>query len=200
MTTSSSASTRSTASQLAIEQANADGGLGFKLKLLKADDGGDQAKAPAAAAAGAAGRHRHGRRRPVVLRRLAGRRQELRRRQPRDLISPSASNGDLQDQGFTTWHRVMPNDYVEGPGCRLAGQEGQEGLRHRRPQRVRQGCRRRRGPRAAEEERHRRSSRRLPTDHDQGLRPDRPEVVPVRCRRPCSTAATTPRPRRSPRR
>ena len=36
--------------QLAIDQANAKGDLGFKLKLLKADDGGDPAKAPAAAA------------------------------------------------------------------------------------------------------------------------------------------------------
>ncbi len=50
MTTSSSASTRSTACELAIEQANKDSSLGFKLKLLKADDGGVPEKAPAAAA------------------------------------------------------------------------------------------------------------------------------------------------------
>ena len=36
--------------QLAVDQANANSSLGFKLKLLKADDVGDPAKAPAAAA------------------------------------------------------------------------------------------------------------------------------------------------------
>ncbi|MDQ6642804.1 MAG: ABC transporter substrate-binding protein, partial [Actinomycetota bacterium] len=36
--------------QLAVDQANKDSSLGFKVKLLKSDDGGDPAKAPAAAA------------------------------------------------------------------------------------------------------------------------------------------------------
>src|SRR4051812_17758885 len=35
--------------QLAVEQANADSTLGFKLKLVTSDDVGDPAKAPAAA-------------------------------------------------------------------------------------------------------------------------------------------------------
>ena len=33
------------------------------------------------------------------------------------IVNPSASNGELQDQGFQTWHRVMPNDYAEGPAA-----------------------------------------------------------------------------------
>src|SRR5690348_10238021 len=36
--------------QLAVEQANADSSLGFKINLIKSDDQGDPAKAPAAAA------------------------------------------------------------------------------------------------------------------------------------------------------
>src|SRR4051794_41729075 len=36
--------------QLAIDQANEKGDLGFKLKLIRADDVGDPAKAPSAAA------------------------------------------------------------------------------------------------------------------------------------------------------
>ena len=36
--------------QLAVDQANAAGDLGFKLKLVRSDDQGDPAKAPAAAA------------------------------------------------------------------------------------------------------------------------------------------------------
>ena len=38
------------ATQVAIDQANASGNLGFKLKLVKADDQGDPAQAPTAAA------------------------------------------------------------------------------------------------------------------------------------------------------
>ena len=33
------------------------------------------------------------------------------------IVNPSASNGELQDQGFQTWHRVMPNDFAEGPAA-----------------------------------------------------------------------------------
>ena len=30
-------------------------------------------------------------------------------------ITPSASKGTLQTQGFKTFHRIIPNDNVEGP-------------------------------------------------------------------------------------
>ena len=33
------------------------------------------------------------------------------------IVNPSASNGELQDQGFKTWHRIMPNDFAEGPAA-----------------------------------------------------------------------------------
>ena len=33
------------------------------------------------------------------------------------IVNPSASNGELQDQNFATWHRVIPNDNAEGPAA-----------------------------------------------------------------------------------
>ena len=48
-----------------------------------------------------------------LLRRDQGRRRDLRRRR-HGLISPSATNATLTSQGFKTFHRVVPTDYVEG--------------------------------------------------------------------------------------
>lgn len=102
--------------QLAIAQANADSSLGFKLKLLKADDGGDPAKAPSAAAQVIQD--------PSVMAEIgpsfSGASQAVGKKYGDAglaIVNPSASNGELQKQGFTTWHRVMPNDFAEGPAA-----------------------------------------------------------------------------------
>lgn len=102
--------------QLAIEEANKDDSLGFKLKLLKADDGGDPAKAPAAAAQVLQDSSVMG----VVGPSFSGASQAVGKKYGDAglaIVNPSASNGELQDQGFQTWHRIMPNDYAEGPAA-----------------------------------------------------------------------------------
>ncbi|MDQ2756493.1 MAG: branched-chain amino acid ABC transporter substrate-binding protein [Actinomycetota bacterium] len=100
--------------QLAVEQANATGNLGFTLKLLKADDGGEASKAPAAAAQilqdptvmGVVGPSFSGTSKAVGTSfGSAG----------LAIVNPSASNGTLQTLGFKTWHRIVPNDFAEGP-------------------------------------------------------------------------------------
>jgi len=100
--------------QLAIEEANKDSSLGFKLKLLKADDGGVPEKAPAAAAQVLQDDTVMG----VVGPSFSGASQAVGKKYGDAglaIVNPSASNGELQDQGFTTWHRIMPNDNAEGP-------------------------------------------------------------------------------------
>ncbi len=102
--------------QLAIDQANKDSSLGFKLKLLKADDGGDPAKAPAAAAQVIQDNSVMG----VVGPSFSGATQAVGKKYGDAgiaIVNPSASNGELQNQGFTTWHRVIPNDFAEGPAA-----------------------------------------------------------------------------------
>ena len=102
--------------QLAIDQANKDTSLGFKLKLLKADDGGVPEKAPAAAAQVLQDSTVMG----VVGPSFSGASQAVGKKYGDAglaIVNPSASNGELQDQGFKTWHRVMPNDYAEGPAA-----------------------------------------------------------------------------------
>lgn len=102
--------------QLAVDQANKDTSLGFKLKLLKADDGGEPAKAPAAAAQVLQDNSVMG----VVGPSFSGTSQAVGKKfgdAGLAIVNPSASNGELQQQGFTTWHRVMPNDFAEGPAA-----------------------------------------------------------------------------------
>ena len=99
--------------QLAIEQANAAKNLCFQLSLLQSDDGGTAAQAPAAAAAilqdpavvGVVGPSFSGATAAVGAKySQAG----------MALISPSATNETLTSQGFTTFHRIVPTDGVEG--------------------------------------------------------------------------------------
>jgi branched-chain amino acid transport system substrate-binding protein len=102
--------------QLAIDEANKDTSLGFKVKLLKSDDGGDPAKAPAAAAQVIQDNTVMG----VVGPSFSGATQAVGKKYGDAgiaIVNPSASNGELQDQGFTTWHRIMPNDFAEGPAA-----------------------------------------------------------------------------------
>jgi branched-chain amino acid transport system substrate-binding protein len=99
--------------QLAIDQANAKGDLGFKLKLVKSDDVGDESKAPAAAAqvlqdssvVGVVGPAFSG---PTKATAKAYGDANM------GLISPSATEPDLTSLGFTAFHRIVPADSVEG--------------------------------------------------------------------------------------
>jgi len=100
--------------QLAIDQANQKGDLGFKLKLIRADDVGDPAKAPAAAAQVIQDSTVMG----VVGPSFSGPTEAVGGKYGDAgiaIVNPSASRGTLQTLGFKTWHRVMPNDFAEGP-------------------------------------------------------------------------------------
>lgn len=102
--------------ELAVDQANQDSSLGFKLKLVRADDVGDPAKAPAAAAQVIQNSNVMG----VVGPSFSGATQAVAGKYGDAgiaIVNPSASNGTLQDQGFKTWHRVIPNDFAEGPAA-----------------------------------------------------------------------------------
>jgi branched-chain amino acid transport system substrate-binding protein len=98
---------------LAVEQANAKGDLGFKLLVLSADDGGTKATAPPAAAAliqdpavvGVVGPAFSG---PTQANGAKYAQAHLA------LISPSATNETLTSSGYTTFHRIVPTDGVEG--------------------------------------------------------------------------------------
>jgi branched-chain amino acid transport system substrate-binding protein len=98
---------------LAIEQANKKGDLGFKLELVKADDQGSPEQAPTAAAQvlqddavlGVVGPSFSGATKAIgATYGDAG----------LAFISPSATNPTLSQQGFPTFHRIVPSDNVEG--------------------------------------------------------------------------------------
>lgn len=102
--------------QLAVDQANQKGDLPFKLKLLKSDDVGDPAKAPAAAAKVIQESTVMG----VIGPSFSGATEAVGKTYGSNgvaIVNPSASNGDLETLGFTTWHRIFPNDYAEGPAA-----------------------------------------------------------------------------------
>jgi branched-chain amino acid transport system substrate-binding protein len=99
--------------QLAIDQANKSGNLGFKLELVKADDQGSPEQAPTAAAQvlqdsavlGVVGPSFSGSTKAVgATYGAAG----------LSFISPSATNPTLSQKGFKTFHRIVPSDNVEG--------------------------------------------------------------------------------------
>lgn len=101
------------AAELAVNQANAKGDLGFTLKLLKADDVGDPSKAPAAAAQVLQDNTVMG----VIGPSFSGATKAIGNTYGDAglaFITPSASNGSLQTLGFKTFHRIIPNDNVEG--------------------------------------------------------------------------------------
>ncbi len=99
--------------ELAVKQANDKGDLGFKLEVLKSDDGGDAAKAPAAAqtliqdpaVVGVVG---------PIFSGTTSATGKAYATAGMGLISPSATNADLTKSGFTTFHRIVPTDGVEG--------------------------------------------------------------------------------------
>ncbi len=99
--------------ELAVEQANAAGDLGFTLELVKSDDVGLPDKAPAAAATllqdpavvGVIGPSFSG-----ATKAVGATYSEAQLA----LISPSATNGTLTTSGWTAFHRIVPPDSVEG--------------------------------------------------------------------------------------
>ncbi len=99
--------------KLAVQQFNAKGGQPFKLSVETSDDAGDAAKAPAAAqqliqdsaVVGVVGPIFSG---PTSATGKAYAAANMA------LISPSATNEDLTKSGFTTFHRIVPTDGVEG--------------------------------------------------------------------------------------
>ncbi len=98
---------------LAVKQANDKGDLGFKLELFKSDDVGLADKAPAAAAAILQDPAIIG----VIGPSFSGATKAVGKTYADSgmaVISPSATNGTLTSLGFTTFHRIVPPDSVEG--------------------------------------------------------------------------------------
>ena len=99
--------------ELAVEQANAKGDLGFTLELVKSDDVGLPDKAPAAAQTllqdtavmGVVGPSFSG-----ATKAVGATYSEAQLA----LISPSATNATLTTSGWTAFHRIVPPDSVEG--------------------------------------------------------------------------------------
>jgi branched-chain amino acid transport system substrate-binding protein len=99
--------------QLAIDQANKSGKLGFKLELLKADDQGSPDQAPTAAAQALQDTAVLG----VVGPAFSGATKAVGPTYSQAnlaFITPSATNPTLSQQGFTAFHRIVPSDNVEG--------------------------------------------------------------------------------------
>lgn len=101
--------------QLAVDQANASGKNKFKITLDPQDSEGDPAKAPAAATAlindpaviAVIGPAFSGESKAVDPS-FCGASPSM------PIVTASASNASLQTQGYTCWHRIIPNDNVEG--------------------------------------------------------------------------------------
>ncbi len=101
--------------QLAVDQANSSGKNHFTITLDPQDSEGDPAKAPAAATALISD--------PSVIATVgpafSGESKAVDptfcgATPPMPIVTASASNGTLQDQGYKCWHRIIPNDNVEG--------------------------------------------------------------------------------------
>jgi branched-chain amino acid transport system substrate-binding protein len=100
---------------LAIDQAMSSGKYNFKVVMDAQDSEGDPAKAPAAATALISDPQVIG----VVGPAFSGESEAVdpsfcHASPPMPIVTASASNGTLQNQGYTCWHRIIPNDNVEG--------------------------------------------------------------------------------------
>jgi branched-chain amino acid transport system substrate-binding protein len=101
--------------QLAVDQANASGKYDFKVVLDPQDSEGDPAKAPTAAKALISN--------PAVVATVgpafSGESEAVNpsfcgASPPMPIVTASASKGTLQTHGWKCWHRIIPNDNVEG--------------------------------------------------------------------------------------
>jgi branched-chain amino acid transport system substrate-binding protein len=101
--------------QIAIDQANASGKFKFKVVLVPADSEGDPAKAPTAAQTlisdssiiATIGPAFSGESEAVNPTFCAA-------NPPMPIVTASASKGTLGTHGWKCWHRIVPNDNVEG--------------------------------------------------------------------------------------
>jgi branched-chain amino acid transport system substrate-binding protein len=101
--------------QLAVEQANASGRYKFKITLDLQDSEGDPAKAPAAATALISDSQVIATVGPA----FSGESEAVDpsfcgASPPMPIVTASASRGTLQTHGWKCWHRIIPNDNVEG--------------------------------------------------------------------------------------
>jgi len=101
--------------QLAVDQANAAGKHKFQVKLVFADSEGDPAKAPAAATQLISDPSIIG----VIGPAFSGESEAVNpsfcgATPPMPTVTASASRGTLQTHGWKCWHRIIPNDNVEG--------------------------------------------------------------------------------------
>jgi branched-chain amino acid transport system substrate-binding protein len=101
--------------ELAIEEANKSGKYNFKIVLNAQDSVGDPAQAPPAATALISD--------PQVIATVgpafSGESEAVNPNfcgasPPMPLVTASASRGTLQTHGWKCWHRIIPNDNVEG--------------------------------------------------------------------------------------
>jgi branched-chain amino acid transport system substrate-binding protein len=101
--------------QLAVDQANASGKYKFKVTLVPADSEGDPAKAPAAAQQLVSDSSIIATVGPA----FSGESEAVNptfcgASPPMPIVTASASKGTLQTHGWKCWHRIIPNDNVEG--------------------------------------------------------------------------------------
>jgi branched-chain amino acid transport system substrate-binding protein len=101
--------------QLAVDQANAAHKYKFQVKLVFADSEGDPAKAPAAATQLISDPSIIG----VIGPAFSGESEAVNpsfcgASPPMPTVTASASRGTLQTHGWKCWHRIIPNDNVEG--------------------------------------------------------------------------------------
>ena len=100
---------------LAIDQANASGKYKFKIALNPQDSEGKAATAPAAATALISNAAVIGVIGPAFSgESLAVNKSFCAASPSMPIVTASASNATLQDQGWSCWHRIIPNDNVEG--------------------------------------------------------------------------------------
>jgi branched-chain amino acid transport system substrate-binding protein len=101
------------ATELAVKQANASGSLPFNLAIDKQDDQGTPDQAPTAANAEVADTAVLG----VIGPSFSGSTTAagpIYNTAGLTFITPSATNATLQDNHWTTYHRIVPSDNVEG--------------------------------------------------------------------------------------
>src|SRR4051794_11543495 len=101
--------------QIAVDQANASGKYKFKVTLVPADSEGDPAKAPAAAQQLISDSSIIATVGPA----FSGESEAVNptfcgASPPMPIVTASASKGTLQTHGWKCWHRIIPNDNVEG--------------------------------------------------------------------------------------
>ncbi|MFN2563366.1 MAG: branched-chain amino acid ABC transporter substrate-binding protein [Jatrophihabitans sp.] len=101
--------------QLAIDQANAAHKHKFQVKLVLSDSEGDPAKAPPAATKLISDSTIVG----VIGPAFSGESEAVNpsfcgASPPMPTVTASASRGTLQNHGWKCWHRIIPNDNVEG--------------------------------------------------------------------------------------